>query len=234
MPIPLPASRTRCGRSARRAASRRARSASGSPPSSPDAVFTSPLLRARETATAIARAGGLEPQSDERLAPGASAEDVLAVVEDAGETVVVVGHQPDCSEIAAALGAGEHDFAPAGVRRDRARVTAISVRGLRKSYDGVEAVRGIDFEVAKGEVFGLLGPNGAGKTTTVEILEGYRTRDAGEVEVLGFDPQRVRARVQGADRRRPPGLGAVAGPDACARSTRSSPATTGARATSTR
>jgi ABC-2 type transport system ATP-binding protein len=70
-------------------------------------------------------------------------------------------------------------------------VTAISVRGLRKSYDGVEAVRGIDFEVAKGEVFGLLGPNGAGKTTTVEILEGYRTRDAGEVEVLGFDPQRA-------------------------------------------
>jgi ABC-2 type transport system ATP-binding protein len=69
-------------------------------------------------------------------------------------------------------------------------VTAISVRGLRKSYNGVEAVRGIDFEVAKGEVFGLLGPNGAGKTTTVEILEGYRTRDAGEVEVLGFDPQR--------------------------------------------
>ena len=88
-------------------------------------------------------------------------------------------------------------------------MTAISVRGLRKSYDGVEAVRGIDFEVARGEVFGLLGPNGAGKTTTVEILEGYRTRDAGEVEVLGFDPQRVRSRVQGADRRRPAGLRAM-------------------------
>ena len=56
-------------------------------------------------------------------------------------------------------------------------MTAISVRGLRKSYNGVEAVRGIDFEVAAGEVFGLLGPNGAGKTTTVEILEGYRKRD---------------------------------------------------------
>ena len=70
-------------------------------------------------------------------------------------------------------------------------MSAISVSGLRKSYDGVEAVRGIDFEVAAGEVFGLLGPNGAGKTTTVEILEGYRKRDAGEVRVLGFDPGRA-------------------------------------------
>jgi len=66
---------------------------------------------------------------------------------------------------------------------------AISVRDLRKSYDGVEAVRGISFDVAAGEVFGLLGPNGAGKTTTVEILEGYRPRDGGTVEVLGFDPE---------------------------------------------
>ena len=65
---------------------------------------------------------------------------------------------------------------------------AIAVQGLRKAYDGVEALRGIDFEVAPGEVFGLLGPNGAGKTTTVEILEGYRRRDAGNVAVLGFDP----------------------------------------------
>jgi ABC-2 type transport system ATP-binding protein len=70
-------------------------------------------------------------------------------------------------------------------------VTAISVRGLRKSYDGVEAIRGIDFEVGVGEVFGLLGPNGAGKTTTVEILEGYRQRDGGDVTVLGFDPGRA-------------------------------------------
>jgi len=67
------------------------------------------------------------------------------------------------------------------------------VAGLRKSYDGVEAVREIDFEVRHGEVFGLLGPNGAGKTTTVEILEGYRPRDGGEVEVLGVDPWRANA-----------------------------------------
>jgi ABC-2 type transport system ATP-binding protein len=65
---------------------------------------------------------------------------------------------------------------------------AIVVSDLRKSYDGVEALRGISFEVAEGEVFGLLGPNGAGKTTTVEILEGYRRRDGGEASVLGHDP----------------------------------------------
>jgi ABC-2 type transport system ATP-binding protein len=65
---------------------------------------------------------------------------------------------------------------------------AIEVDGLRKAYGDHEAVRGVSFAVARGEVFGLLGPNGAGKTTTVEILEGYRTRDAGEVRVLGRDP----------------------------------------------
>ncbi|MGH2930501.1 MAG: ATP-binding cassette domain-containing protein, partial [Solirubrobacteraceae bacterium] len=67
---------------------------------------------------------------------------------------------------------------------------AVRVTGLRKSYGSFEAVRGIDFEIGAGEVFGLLGPNGAGKTTTVEILEGYRTRDGGDVLVLGNDPQR--------------------------------------------
>jgi len=68
------------------------------------------------------------------------------------------------------------------------RAAAISVSGLRKSYGDFEAVRGIDFEVYAGEVFGLLGPNGAGKTTTVEILEGLRPRSHGNVEVLGYDP----------------------------------------------
>src|SRR3982750_170278 len=67
---------------------------------------------------------------------------------------------------------------------------AIHVRGLRKSYHDFEAVKGIDFEVRTGEVFGLLGPNGAGKTTTVEILEGLRPRTAGEVKVLNYDPDR--------------------------------------------
>src|SRR3954469_7690129 len=66
--------------------------------------------------------------------------------------------------------------------------SAIVVRGLRKAYRDNVAVDGVDLDVARGEVFALLGPNGAGKTTTVEILEGYRTRDAGEVSVLGHDP----------------------------------------------
>jgi ABC-2 type transport system ATP-binding protein len=69
--------------------------------------------------------------------------------------------------------------------------SAVAVTALTKSYGGVEAVRGIDFEIGTGEVFGLLGPNGAGKTTTVEILEGYRKRDGGTVTVLGEDPERT-------------------------------------------
>jgi ABC-2 type transport system ATP-binding protein len=70
-------------------------------------------------------------------------------------------------------------------------VSAIFVEDLRKSYGEHEAVRGITFHIKEGEVFGLLGPNGAGKTTTVEILEGYRERDGGRVDVLGFDPARA-------------------------------------------
>jgi ABC-2 type transport system ATP-binding protein len=68
---------------------------------------------------------------------------------------------------------------------------AVRVSGLVKRYGLHEAVKGIDFEIGAGEVFGLLGPNGAGKTTTIEILEGYRERDGGEVEVLGLDPARA-------------------------------------------
>ena len=73
---------------------------------------------------------------------------------------------------------------------------AIQVQGLRKSYGTVDAVKGIDFEVRRGEVFGLLGPNGAGKTSTVEILEGLRPRSGGEVRVLDFDPSRQRKQLK--------------------------------------
>lgn len=68
-------------------------------------------------------------------------------------------------------------------------MSLIEVKGLKKSYGDVHAVRGLDLSITQGEIFSLLGPNGAGKTTTVEILEGFRTRDAGSVSVLGFDPQ---------------------------------------------
>src|SRR6476660_5135173 len=73
---------------------------------------------------------------------------------------------------------------------------AVTVAGLEKRYGTTGAVGGLDFEVARGEVFGLLGPNGAGKTTTVEILEGYRRPDAGSVRVLGGDPHSDAARLR--------------------------------------
>src|SRR5215216_6792006 len=71
-------------------------------------------------------------------------------------------------------------------------MTAVAVSDLHKAYGDFEAVRGVSFEIQAGEVFGLLGPNGAGKTTTVEILEGYRKRDRGDVSVLGTDPEHAR------------------------------------------
>ena len=75
-------------------------------------------------------------------------------------------------------------------------MAAVVVDGLHKSYGPVEAVRGVSFTVEAGEVFGLLGPNGAGKTTIVEILEGYRNRDGGDVSVLGVDPRRGGRRLR--------------------------------------
>jgi ABC-2 type transport system ATP-binding protein len=72
----------------------------------------------------------------------------------------------------------------------------ISVQSLHKSYAALEAIKGIDFEVHAGEVFGLLGPNGAGKTSTVEILEGLRPRSGGEATVLGFDPERQKQQLK--------------------------------------
>jgi ABC-2 type transport system ATP-binding protein len=76
-------------------------------------------------------------------------------------------------------------------------VTAVAVGDLRKSYGGHEALRGISFDIREGEVFSLLGPNGAGKTTTIEILEGYRDRDGGDVSVLGVDPARASSAWRG-------------------------------------
>ena len=70
------------------------------------------------------------------------------------------------------------------------------MRGLRKSYGDFEAIKGIDFEVRSGEVFGLLGPNGAGKTSTIEILEGLRPRSGGEVKVLDLDPDRQKRELK--------------------------------------
>ena len=82
----------------------------------PDAVLTSPLLRARQTGAELARPAGLEADADERLAPGATAESVKAAAAGRGDAVVVVGHQPDCGRIAAALTGGEEPrFPPAGV-----------------------------------------------------------------------------------------------------------------------
>ena len=80
-----------------------------------DAVLTSPLLRARETAEAIGRAAGTPVRVDERLAPGATADGVTGAAREAGGSVVAVGHQPDCGEIAAALTGREHEYPPAGV-----------------------------------------------------------------------------------------------------------------------
>ena len=91
------------------------------------------------------------------------------------------------------------DALPSGQHRgtmENGQAVVVDVRGLVKSYQGMPAVRGIDLTIRHGEVFALLGPNGAGKTTTVEILEGYRTRDSGEVTVLGVDPGRQRARLK--------------------------------------
>ena len=88
-------------------------------PEHPTAIVSSPLLRARQTAELVARAAGLTPEADERLAPGATAEDLKAAVAGRGETIVAVGHQPDCSAMLLVLTGRELDFAPGAVHEVR-------------------------------------------------------------------------------------------------------------------
>ena len=111
---------------------------------------------------------------------------------------------------------------------------AITVRGLRKAYGEVEAVRGVSFEVARGEVFCLLGPNGAGKTTTVEILEGYRLRTGGDVRVLGRDPAAGERELRERGRDRAPAVRRAAATSPVASWSRCTAATTSAAGRSTR
>ena len=76
-------------------------------------------------------------------------------------------------------------------------MAVIEVSDLKKSYGSLQAVSGVSFAVAKGEIFGMLGPNGAGKTTTVEIIEGLRERDGGRVSVFGLDPSKAGSEIKG-------------------------------------
>ena len=117
MPRLRPAIPMSCARSRTRGVRLRALSETSWPSSGVDAVLSSPLLRARETAEAIARAAGLEAEPDERLAPGADADDLREAVAGRGDTVVAVGHQPDCSEIVLALTGERVPFEPGAVRR---------------------------------------------------------------------------------------------------------------------
>src|SRR6476659_2796825 len=105
--------------------------------------------------------------------------ELVARERDVGEDV--------CDDVAEV---GHAATVPPGPVYPSSPMPAIEVSGLRKASGNLEAVREVDFSIEEGEVFGLLGPNGVGKTTTVEILEGYRKRDAGEVRVLGHDPER--------------------------------------------
>jgi ABC-2 type transport system ATP-binding protein len=98
--------------------------------------------------------------------------------------------------VAGTLAQVEGSAEPPEERAGESPALAVDVRGLVKSYSGAPVVSGIDLAIRPGEVFALLGPNGAGKTTTIEILEGYRTRDHGEVSVLGVDPGRNRAKLK--------------------------------------
>ncbi len=117
----------------------------------PAVILTSPLVRARQTAQALGEALGADVEIDERLAPGATPDSVREAVDGRGDTVVTVGHQPECSWIATRARRQAGRGLPAGGRRRAgAAVSAIEVSGLRKSYESTEAVRGITFAIADG------------------------------------------------------------------------------------
>ncbi len=102
-----------------------------------------------------------------------------------------------CADLTDTHGSALPDaYRPGLIEAGDAGPLAVDIRGLVKSYSGTQIVRGIDLAIRQGEIFALLGPNGAGKTTTIEILEGYRARDRGEVSVLGLDPGRQRAALK--------------------------------------
>jgi len=122
------------------------------------------------------------PECGQRLRRGADVAPPLRIDADERRGADAAPARPRARAVAAVSGDGES--------------SAVCVRGLVKSYSRVPAVQGIDLDIARGEIFALLGPNGAGKTTTVEILEGYRHRDEGEVSVLGCDPGRERDRMK--------------------------------------
>jgi ABC-2 type transport system ATP-binding protein len=131
------------------------------------------------------------------MKPGAAARSVLPMLTNSLDAAVAQRHDARSSDTDVTQ--NDAAFPPdAAVVRHEAALSAaptgepvISIRALRKRYGDHEAVRGIDLEVCRGEIFAFLGPNGAGKTTTVEILEGFRRASAGEVEVLGANPWRA-------------------------------------------
>ena len=159
----------------------------------PAIVLTSPLLRARETGEELWPGPRVLPPS---LMTGSSqaqpATPFARPSPAAGSTSLSSGTNQTAAGSRQSSQGGPNPVPHCRHGRHRSVTgTAVTVKGLHKAYGSFEALKGISFEIEAGEVFGLLGPNGAGKTTTVEILEGYRRRNGGEISVLGTDPDRA-------------------------------------------